>query len=157
MYKVEAPALRNMHGNAAERVRTRLKEWVAAHGHGSQGRLARAVPGKFGEPKGDSWISGVLRGEQDVTLRDLDAIAEVLDVPPGDLVRRNHDHYLELIPSEMRFVMHLRSIPDTVRQHLLHVAEYFFGFQERLLKEQKATVDKRTKAARVERERRKTV
>jgi hypothetical protein len=142
---------------ASERVRQRLTEWAKTEGWGARKTLAEASPGKYGKPRTIQWASGVIKGRQKLRLDDLDVIAELLQVPPGDLVRRNHDHYLELIPSEMRFVMHLRSIPDTVRQHLMHVAEYFFGFQERLLKEQKATVDKRTKAARVERERRKTV
>lgn len=137
--------------NAAERVRSRIREWNTANGRGSARRLAQSVPGKYGEPRGDSWISGVLRGEQDITLRDLDALAHVLGVPPGDLVRRNGDHYLEVIPSEMRFLFFLRALPDTVRQHLMRVCEYLLGFQEQLLKEQKDTVDQRTKLARLHR------
>lgn len=148
-----AHSLHNMspQQNAAERVRQRIQEWITQNGHGSQRKLARSIPGKYGEPRGDSWLSGVLKGRQELALSDLDAVAEALNVPPGDLVRRDKDHYMELIPSEMRFVSHLRTLPDTVRQHLLHVWDYFGGFQERLLKEQKATVDGRTKAARLER------
>lgn len=142
-----------MQQNAAERVRARIKEWVEAQGHGSQRRLARAVPGKFGEPRSDQWLSDILNDRQDLALSDLDAVADAMGVPPGDLVRRNNDHYLELIPSEMRFVTLLRTLPDTIRHNLLAVWAYFDGFQTRLLKEQKATVDQRTKAARMERAR----
>lgn len=141
-----------MKQNAAERVRARIKEWTDIHGHGSQRRLARAVPGKYGEPRSDQWLSDIINDRQDLALSDLDAVAEAMNLPPGDLVRRNHDHYMELIPSEMRFVMYLRTLPDTIRHNMLHVWEYFFAIQERLLKEQKNTVDKRTKAARLQRE-----
>ena len=137
--------------HAADRVRARTKEWVAVHGHGSQRKLALAVLGKYGEPRSDSWISDILNGRADVSLRDLDALAEAMGIPPGDLVRRDDDHYLEVIPSEMRFLAHLRTLPDTVRQHLLGAWDYIFGFQDRLLKEQRATVDKRTKVARMHR------
>lgn len=138
---------------AAERVRMRLNEWAVKEGHGARTKLAHAVTGKYGKPMGLSWASGILKGKSAVQLDQLDQVAELLNVPPGDLVRRNKDHYLEVLPSEMLFLAHIRSLPDTVRHNLLHVWDYLFGFQERLLKEQKATVDKRTKAARLERER----
>lgn len=137
--------------NAAERVRNRLNEWAKAQGWGARKKLAEGVVGKYGKPMSIQWASGVLKGHQQVGLDQLDDVAALLGVPPGDLVRRDKDHYMELIGSEMRFVSHLRAMPDTVRQHMLHVWEYFGGFQERLLKEQKATVDGRTKAARLER------
>lgn len=141
-----------MQQNAADRVRMRIKEWVKASGRGSQRRLAHRVPGEFGETRTDQWISDIINQRQKLSLSDLDAVAEAMGIPPGDLVRRNGDHYMELIPSEMRFVMHLRTLPDTVRHNLLHFWDYIFGFQDRLLREQKATVDKRTKAARKLRE-----
>lgn len=136
--------------NAQERVHSRIKEWADGIGHGAGKVLAEAVSGKYGEPMSEQWASGVIHGNP-LRLQYLDAVAELLGVPPGDLVRRNDDHYLEVIPSEMLFLKYIRSLPDTVRHNLLHVCEYIFGFQERLLREQKSTVDKRTKAARLER------
>lgn len=137
--------------NAAERVRLRLNEWAIEVGHGAGKRLGEAVSGKFGEQMSPQWASGILSGKSDLRLKDLDAVAELLGVPPGDLVRRDGDHYLELIPTEMLFVRYLRGLPDTVRKHLLHVCDYFYAFQDGVLKAQRAQVDLRTKAARAQR------
>lgn len=140
--------------DAAARVRRRLNEWADRVGrHGATTALAKAVPGKYGKPMSVTWASGIITGKQDLRLADLDAVAELLGVPPGDLVRRNHDHYLEVIPSEMRFLQHIRRLPDTIRQHWLAYLDYVFGFQDALLTEHKTTIDKRTKLARLARER----
>jgi hypothetical protein len=138
--------------NADQRVHAHIQEWAERTGHGAATMLSKAVSGKYGEDMSVQWASGIINGNP-LRLKYLDAVAELLGVPPGDLVRRHEDHYLEVTYSEMRFLKHLRTLPDTVRQHLLQVYEYIFGFQERLLKEQKAIVDGRTKAARLERQR----
>lgn len=139
--------------DAAARVRRRLNEWKKAHGRGATKALGGAVLGKFGEPMSAQWASGILKGKSELRLADLDSVAELLGVPPGDLVRRNGDHYMELIPSEMKFVGYLRQLPDTVRRHLMSAWDYFFRAQSELLSLQKDTVDRRTKAARAERDR----
>lgn len=142
--------------DAAARVRRRLREWVEREGHGSKIRLAEAVSAKYGEPKSPAWVTGILMGPdkngQDLRLRDLDAVAEFLGVPPGDLVRREGDLYVEVLPTEMRFLRHVRALPDTARHHWIAFLDYVFGFQERLIAEQKGIVDGRTKAARLVRE-----
>lgn len=134
--------------DAAARVRKRLVEWKASYGHGAGTELAKAVPGEYGESLSPQWASGIFKGKSKLRLEDLDYVADLLGIPPGDLVRRDGDHYLEVIPSEIRFLQHLRALPDTVRHHWLTFLDYVFGFQEQLLAEHKATVDRRTKAAR---------
>lgn len=134
--------------DAAERVRRRLVEWKEKHGHGAGTTLASAVNGKYGEAMSPQWASGVFTGKNDLRLEHLDAVAELLGVPPGDLVRREKDLYIEVIPTEMMFLRHLRKLPDTVRHQLLHVWDYLFGFQDKLLKEYKDQVDRRTALAR---------
>lgn len=115
---------------ANERVRQRIHEWCARQGHGSQRRLARAVSGRFGKEKTDQWISDILNRRADVTLRDLDAIADHLQVPPGELVRRADRNYEELTMAESKVLFFYRTLPDTIRHHWLAWMEYVFSFQQ---------------------------
>jgi len=134
--------------NAEERVSLRIKQWAKQYGHGAGKALARAVSGRFGEEMSEQWASGIIAGAP-LRLKHLDAVAELLGVPPGDLIRRNGDHYLEVIPSEMAFLAHLRTLPNAVRQHLSIALDYIFAFQSQALEAQKTTVDRRTKGARL--------
>lgn len=136
--------------NAAERVRQRLNEWAKTRGHGAVTALGKAVTGKYGKPMTPQWASGVLSGKSELRLEDLDAVANLLGVLPGDLVRRDGDHYLEVIPSEMQILKHVRALPDTIRQHWLMYLNYVFGFRDELVKERQGQIDKRTKAARLQ-------
>ena len=106
------------------RVRQRITEWTKQHGHGSQRALAQAVPAKFGEPRSDSWISDIIAGRADLTLRDLDAVADHLGVPPGELVRRHDRQYLELRHLEARMVAYVRTLPERVVAGLSLFVEY---------------------------------
>lgn len=134
--------------SAAERVRQRIREWVASQGRGSQQRLADAVPGRFGEPKTPQWMSDVLKGKSDLSLRDLDAVAEHLGVPPGHLVRKNDRNYEELTMAESRLLSYFRSWPETIRHAWLNWLEYLTRFQRDVVFESKAAKQKRTRAAR---------
>jgi transcriptional regulator with XRE-family HTH domain len=109
---------------ANQRVRQRIKDWVAQHGYGSQRQLARAVPAKFGEPRGDQWISDILKGRSDVRLKDLDYIAEAMGVPPGWLVRLPDRNYEELTMQESKMLTYFRALPDTVRHACLICMDY---------------------------------
>lgn len=137
--------------NAAERVRQRIQEWTTREGHGSKKMLAAAVMSKYGDTKSLSWVTDLLRisgkKKSDLRLRDLDDVAEALGIPPGDLVRRPNDHYLEVTPTEMRLLHHFRSLPDAIRQHMIASMDYLFGFHERSLREQAAERDRRTQLA----------
>jgi hypothetical protein len=118
----------SMQRDAAQRVRERLRAWVQAQGHGSKKRLAEAVNAKFGHSKGVSWVTGILNGPdrdgQDVRLRDLDALAELLQVPPGELVRQDGYNYLELTMAETRVVRLFQRMPFAMREHLLALIDY---------------------------------
>jgi hypothetical protein len=110
---------------ASERVRQRMKEWVEREGHGSQRRLSQAVLGPMGEPKSDQWVSDILNRRADLTLRDLDAVAEYLQVPPGWLVRKHDRNYEELTMAESKVVNFFRQLPDTIRHAWLLIVDYF--------------------------------
>lgn len=142
------------HEHAAARVRRRIAEWVGRVGHGSKKLLAEA-PSLYGDGHSASWVTDILdgpdRGGSDLRLKDLDAVAEIMGVQPGDLVRRNDNLYAEVTPSEMRFLRFYRSLPDTARHHLLGYFDYLYGMhqtvQEQIVKER----DERTaKAKRVQ-------
>jgi transcriptional regulator with XRE-family HTH domain len=133
---------------ASDRVRDRIAEWVEREGHGSQRRLARAVSGKFGEPKSDQWISDILNKRADLVLRDLDAVADVLDVPPGWLVRGLDRNYDELTMAESKILRFYRGLPDTVRAAWLMWLEYVFSYQEATLTKVAAKREQKTQQAR---------
>ena len=146
------------HTHAAGRVRQRIEDWLNAQPKGQKKglkkRLAEAVPYRFGKPKSYSWVSDILRKSGktvDVQLRDLDAIARFMGVPPGELVRRDEDHYVEVTASELRLLTGFRALPDAIRTHLMAYLDYVFGFQQRALGEQAAERDRRTTLARATR------
>lgn len=138
--------------NAAARVRRRIAEWVKEQGHGSRKQLADAVKGLYGEPRSPSWVTDIIDGPdkkgQDLRLRDLDAVADVLGVPPGELVRRDDTIVLELSHTEYRMVKFFRAMPDIARQHLVEYFGYIFGLQQRALDAQARERDERTAEAR---------
>lgn len=130
------------------RVRERIAEWVKEHGYGSQRKLARAVPATFGEPRGDQWISDIVKGRADLRLRDLDPIADGMEVAPGWLVRKADRNYEELTMAESKLIRYYRSMPDTVRHGFLIWLDYFFRATEQATKGITATRETRTAAAR---------
>jgi len=139
------------HENAAARVRRRIAEWAKSQGHGSRKRLADAVKGLYGKGRSSSWVTDLIDGPdgggQDLRLRDLDAVAETIGVPPGDLVRRDDNHYAEVTPSELRILRFHRSLPDTARHHFLSYFEYIYSLQQRILEAQAQERDERTAEA----------
>lgn len=137
-----------MQTSASERVRQRIAEWVEAHGYGSQRQLAHGVPGKFGEPHNDQWISDILKGRSDVRLKDLDAIADVMGVPPGWLVRRPDRNYEELTMQETKLMRYFRSLPEIVRHGFLTWLDYFFRAQAQAIQGATAERNARTAKAR---------
>jgi len=140
------------HDNAASRVRRRIAEWVHEQGHGSRKRLADAVRGLYGKPRSASWATDITDGPddggQDLRLRDLDAVAEAMGVPPGDLVRRDDNMYAEVTPTELRFLRFYRSLPDVARHHLVSYFDYLYGVQQKMLEAQAQERDVRTAEAR---------
>lgn len=106
--------------DAAERVRRRILEWTRTAGHGSKKQLAEAIVAKYGEHLSSSWVTGLLKdGDKNtpLNLHYLDDVADAIGLAPGELVARDGDHYLELIPTEFRLVKYFRHMPDAARQH----------------------------------------
>lgn len=145
------------HENAAGRVRRRITEWVKAQGHGSRKRLANAVKGLYGQNRSASWITDIIDGPddggQDLRLRDLDAVAAAMGVPPGDLVRHDDNLYVEITPSEFKVLKFYRNLPDVAKHHMLGLFDYLHTMQQRVLENQAEERDKRTAEAKRERAR----
>lgn len=140
------------HDNAAGRVRKRIADWVTAEGHGSRKRIADAVRGLYGKARSASWITDIIdgpdHGGQDLRLRDLDAVAHAMGVPPGDLVRHEDNLYLEVTPSEIRLLRFYRSLPDVARHHLIGYYDHLYAMQQKVLEAQARERDQRTAEAR---------
>lgn len=118
---------------ATERVRQRLAEWVKQTGHGAQRRLAKAVGAYFGESsRSDQWISDILSGRNDPTLHDLDAFADAMDIPPGELVRFPDKAYAELTMAELIVVEAFRAVSFTAQQHIVSVLRALIGKSGRI-------------------------
>ncbi len=141
------------HDDAATRVRQRIDAWTKVQGHGSKKQLADAVTGLYGYERSATWVSDVVHGRQDLRLRDLDAVADAMDVPPGDLVRRSDRQYLEVTNSEARLLRYFRALPETIRAHWLAYLDYLYSFHERALAEQAAERKRRTEDAQKDRTR----
>lgn len=86
----------------AERVRERLKHWLAVTNL-TQRELARTVQ------KSQVWVKHVLHGTNEVRLRDLDIVADAMRTTASELVRADDERYqLELSPTEVRVIEKLR-------------------------------------------------
>lgn len=115
--------------DAAQRVRERLQEWLQAQGHGSKTMLAKAIQANYGDTKSRSWVTGLVKKagkRQDLRLRDLDAVAELMGVPPGELVRKHDRNYLELTMEESRMIAYCRALPAHVRAQLVQALDFMF-------------------------------
>lgn len=141
-----------MNGTAADRVRTRLQEWVRKTGHGSKGLLAKAVAAKYGSKKSRSWVTGILKetpdGRQDIRLKDLDEVATCVGLSPGELVSEFDHVYRELTTTEAKLLDYYRSMPQTVRHGWMAFLDYVFHFQQAALTAEGREVERRTKQAR---------
>ncbi len=120
--------------DAAARVRRKLSHWVSTEGHGSRKRLADAVHGLYGKARSASWVTDLLdgpeHGGQDLRLRDLDAVAAIMKVPPGELVAKEGHEYIEVTASELRLLRFYRALPDVARHHFLALLDFLRGQQE---------------------------
>lgn len=97
--------------NPAERVRDCLRDWLDTTGV-TQKELATDLN------KTQVWLQKVLKGENDVRLRDLDGIADALRTTASDLVRGEDERYrVELAPTEMRIIEKMRHRP-AIREHV---------------------------------------
>lgn len=121
--------------DAAARVRRRLTRWVEDNGHGSRVRLARKVLGLYGKPRTSAWVTDLLDGPdgggQDLRLRDLDAVASAIGVPPGELVARDGHEYVEVTASELKLLRYYRSLPATIQHNMIAYLDFLFAAHQR--------------------------
>lgn len=99
----------------ADRIRTRLEEL---------GMTGRAFAQALGH--GDAWISNLLSYKFALSMNEIDKAADVLKLPPGELVRLTEESW-DLTPTEMRVVRALRMLAPVVRDHLRVLAELLVG------------------------------
>lgn len=101
----------------AERVRERMARWLEVTGL-TQREFADALQ------KTQVWLQKVLKGENDVRLRQLDEIARAMRTTAAELIRDDEERYqLELTPTEVRIMEQLRRAPESYAAiaTLLHV------------------------------------
>lgn len=101
------------------RIRQRIKRLLEDRGM-TQGTFAREVG------HGDQWASNLLTGAFTLTMDDLDRVAKVLHVPPGEIVRVSEEPW-ELTPTEMRVIRALRMLPPPVRDAWAMMTDFLIG------------------------------
>lgn len=101
------------------RVRQRIRRLLEDRGHTNRA-FATALGHK------DQWASNLLAGRFPLSLDEIDAVAEFLRVPPGEIVRVADEPW-ELTPTEMRVIRAIRMLPPPIRDHLVILADYLVG------------------------------
>lgn len=95
-----------MSSNPAQRVKERMQHWMETTGL-DQRTFAKALG------KTQVWLQKVLRGTNNVTLKDLDIIAKAMRTTACELVRGPEETYeLHLSQAELRVIEQLRYQPD---------------------------------------------
>ena len=90
----------------AQRVRERIAHWLEVTGL-AQHEFATACG------KTQVWLQHVLKGKNNVTLKDLDEVARAMRTTASELVRDGDQRYqLELTPTEVRLIEQLRRHPE---------------------------------------------
>lgn len=103
--------------NALQRVVQRIGD--ALDDPTEQGKKRKQLEFAKQANKSAGWISNILAERRGVRLKDLDAIAEVLGVPPGELVREFDDALVETTPLERRFLDRIRQLrPEDRRAYM---------------------------------------
>jgi transcriptional regulator with XRE-family HTH domain len=96
----------NERDDPASRVRERMKRWMDVTQVG-QREFASDLK------KTQVWLQKILSGENDVRLKDLDAVADAMRTTASELVRSEDERYqLELTPTEVRLLENLRRRPE---------------------------------------------
>ena len=91
----------------AERVRQAMQRWMDTTGM-TQREFAKDLG------KSQVWLQKILQqGGNQPRLRDIDIIANAMHTTAAELVRADNHHYqLELTPTELRVLQHLRRRPE---------------------------------------------
>lgn len=137
--------------DAADRVRIRIEEWLHQQGHGSKTKLAGAVAAPYGEKKSRSWVTGLFTKEgkrQDLRLRYLDDVAELIGMPPGELVSRFGTRVRELSEGENRLIESIRKFPAKMQPSFLEHLDFLMRGHLRSLERDTRDSESLTAAAR---------
>jgi hypothetical protein len=111
---------------ATDRVRQRIDEWIKANGgHGAGRKLLAIIKARSREDRSDQWLSDIINRRQNVTLADLDILADAMDVQPGELVRLPGKNYLELTMGESRLVQIFRGLSRDAQGYVNSLITYF--------------------------------
>jgi transcriptional regulator with XRE-family HTH domain len=74
-----------------------------------------------------NWVSALKQGKFALSLEELDTVAHLLKLTPGDLTRADDDPVLDLRPSERRLLHAVRELPPPIRDHMILLSEYLIG------------------------------
>lgn len=83
--------------------------------------IARRVKGK----PADAWMSNILSGRQGLPWKYFDALAAVLELTPGELVRHDDEALWALRPTEVRLLEAFRQWPESIQEHFVAVIAFF--------------------------------
>lgn len=74
----------------------------------------------------DAAVSETLNGKRKISLRFLEAVADVAGVHPGELLVDPHRDQIKVVnPAEMQLLRYFRSWPQTTRDALIAFASFF--------------------------------
>lgn len=72
--------------------------------------------------KTEGWISNIMLGRRGIKIQDAEEIADILNVPLAELIRRPEDQVYELSPTETRLIEAFRRMSLTEQHALLTMA-----------------------------------
>lgn len=70
----------------------------------------------------EGWISNIMTARRGVGLEDLESIANILNIPPAELIRDPMNTTLELTPNEIRLVQAFRALSGHEQNAVLTMA-----------------------------------
>jgi hypothetical protein len=112
--------------NARERVRLAIRRRL--EDIGMTGRaFGRAFSANKGKGHVDTWVSGLLNGQFALSLEELDEAAHILNTTAASLVKHPQEYADYLTPGEHRLLTAIRSLPPSIKDHFLTLAEYLIG------------------------------
>jgi transcriptional regulator with XRE-family HTH domain len=87
-----------------------------------RGLTQKAIRGS----KTEGWVSNIITGRRGIRLNDVEQIADALNVPVAELMRRPEDHVYDLSQTESRLIEAFRKLSHHEQQALLTMATLRF-------------------------------